>query len=423
MEGQLPNALTMTDIDNSLAIGLGFDPAGLAQIMPFLREHYVDSGIFPHAQILLSRKGRVILSGSTGAAREDGTPLAANSLFRMASMTKPVTSVAFMMLVEEGLIALDDPVCRVIPELQGVGVFAGGGGDAPFVTTTADSPMRMIDLLRHTSGLTYGFQDQGKLSEACRTLGLDNFRPQMTSDEFVAVLSELPLLFSPGAEWHYSLSTDIVGIIIERLSGMTLEAFFAARIFAPLGMVDSFFQLPEDRADRLTDAWGMERGRGRLLFDRGEKSRWRMPDRFYSGGSGLISCAADYHRFCRMLLGGGTLDGMRLLSPGTVALMTRNHLPGGADLTQFPRSKFSEPLNAGIGFGLGFAVTMNPARAGLPGTPGEYYWDGLFSTSFFVDPVEELICLFMTQVMPSFDFSVRREVKTLVYSALTETYL
>ncbi len=413
----------MTGIDIPLAESLGFDSVRLAQIMPVLRERYVDPGIFPHAQILVSRKGQVVLSATTGVAREDGTPLADDSLFRMASMTKPITSVAFMMLVEEGRVGLDDPVHTVIPELQGIGVFAGGGGDTPFVTRPTDAPMRMIDLLRHTSGLTYGFQDQGELSKASRALGLDNYRPQMTSDAFVAALASVPLLFSPGTEWHYSLSTDLLGVVIERLSGTTLEAFFADRLFGPLAMADSFFQLPEDRADRMTDAWGMEPERGRLLFDRGEKSRWRMPDRFYSGGSGLLSCTADYHRFCRMMLGRGALDGVRLLSPETVALMTRNHLPGGGDLTQVPRSKFSEPTNAGIGFGLGFAVTMDPAQAGLPGTPGEFYWDGLFSTSFFIDPAEELICLFMTQVMPSFDFSVRRDVKTLVYSALTETYL
>jgi CubicO group peptidase (beta-lactamase class C family) len=413
----------MTGVDNLLAAELGFDPALLARIVPFLQDRYVGPGIFPHAQIMVSRKGQTLLSASIGAAREDGTPLAGNALFRIASMTKPVTSVAFMTLVEGGLITLDAPVHSVIPELEGLGVYAGGGGDAPFETVPAGAPMRMADLLRHTSGLTYGFQNQGKLSEACRALGLDNFRPQLTSDEFVSALSGLPLLFSPGAEWHYSLSTDLLGVVIERLSGLSLEAFFAARIFGPLGMTDSFFQLPENKADRLVDAWAVEPGRGRILFDRGEKSRWRMPDRFYSGGSGLISGTADYHRFCQMLLRGGALDDVRLLSLETVALMMGNSLPGGRDLTAFPRSKFSESHNAGIGFGLGFAVTMDPALAKLPGTPGEFYWDGLFSTSFFIDPVEQLVCLFMTQVMPSFDFAVRREVKALIYSALTETYL
>ncbi|WP_070153916.1 serine hydrolase domain-containing protein [Sphingobium phenoxybenzoativorans] len=417
------NALPMTGVDIMLAKEMGFDPARLAQITPFLRDRYVDPGLFPHAQILVSRHGRPVLSESIGAAREDGTPLAGDALFRLASMTKPVTSVAFMMLVEQGMTTLDQPVQDLIPELRDTGVYAGGGGGEPFVTTPAAAPMLLRDLLRHTSGLTYGLQQQNPVDQAYRTLGLDSFRPQWTSDQFMAVMAEPPLLFSPGASWNYSMATDVLGVVVERLSGISLEAFFADRIFGPLGMADSFFQLPDDRTDRLTDAWSVEPGKPPVLFDRGGKSRWRMPDRFYSGGAGLLSSAADYHRFCRMLLCGGALDGVRLLSPETVALMTANHLPGGGDLSQFPHSVFGEPQNAGIGFGLGFAVTMDPAKAGLPGTPGEFYWDGLFSTSFFIDPVEHLICIFMTQVMPSFAFSIRRELKALIYSALSETYL
>jgi CubicO group peptidase (beta-lactamase class C family) len=191
-------------------------------------------------------------------------------------------------------------------------------------------------------------------------------------------------------------------------------------------MGDSFFQVPSDRLDRLADAWVIDPERGRVLYDRGVRSRWRMPVRFCSGGGGLVSSTADYHRFCRMLLNGGALDGVRLLSPKTVALMTANHLPANAlgvagDLTDLSRSMFSESQNAGIGFGLGFAVTQDPAKAMLHGTAGEFYWGGLFSTFFFVDPVEKIIAIFMTQLMPSSAYPVRRELKTLIYSALGET--
>jgi CubicO group peptidase (beta-lactamase class C family) len=413
----------MNGVDIGTAMELGFDHQRLERIMPFLDERYIATGLFPHAQLLISRRGRTVLSASTGAAGEDGAPLRDDSLFRIASMTKPVTAVAFMMLVEEGRVALDQPVHRVIPEFRGLGVYAGGGEDAPFATTPTDSPMRMIDLLRHTSGLTYGFQNQGPVDAAYRQLGLDEFQQDRDSDGYIAALAGLPLESSPGTAWNYSVSTDVLGVVIERLSGMNLADFFAQCIFGPLGMNDTFFQVPADRLDRLTDAWTIDSQRGRILYDRGAKSRWRMPLQFYPGGGGLVSSTADYHRFCRMMLDGGIVDGVRLLSPKTVALMTQNHLPGGADLSTLSRSMFSESQNAGVGFGLGVAVTQNPAKGMLHGSPGEYYWGGLFSTYFFIDPAEQLIAIFMTQVMPSSAHPVRRELKTLIYSALSETYL
>jgi CubicO group peptidase (beta-lactamase class C family) len=369
----------------------------------------------------LSRDGRVVLSDSLGDAREDGMPLGRDSLFRIASMTKPVTALAYLLLLEEGLTALDQPVHRVIPEFRDLGVFAGGGDGSPFVTRATEGPMRMVDLLRHTSGLTYSFQNQGPVDAVYRALRLDDFQQERDADGFIAELAKLPLLFSPGTAWNYSVSSDVLGVVVERLSGLSLPDFFAERIFAPLGMTDTFFQVPEDRLDRLADAWVVDPERGRILYDRGARSRWRMPLQFASGGGGLVSSSADYHRFCRMLLNGGVLDGVRLLSPKTVALMTANHLPGGGDLAGLSQSMFSESQNAGIGYGLGVAVTQDPVRAMLHGSRGEYYWGGLFSTSFFVDPAEGLIAIFMTQVMPSNLHPVRRELKTLIYSALSET--
>lgn len=399
----------------------GFDYGRLNHIGAFL-QHRVASGLLPHAQLLLSRDEQPTMSLSVGEGRADGSPLVHNSLYRIASMTKPITSVAFMMLVEEGAVALDTPVHDILPEFHNPQVrVSGGERGTSFVTRPADTPMRMVDLLRHTSGLTYSFQEQSPIDVAYAEQKLDVFHPSRTSDEYVSAVAALPLEFSPGEGWNYSIATDVLGVIIERLSGTSLADFFAKRIFGPLGMTDTFFTLPESHHSRLTDAWQIDALGNRTLYDRGESSRWRLPLRTYSGGGGLISSTQDYHRFCRMLLRGGELDGVRILSPKTVALMTANHLPGGGDLASISTSLFSESQYAGIGFGLGFAVTENPAATMIPASVGEYYWGGMLSTFFFIDPVERIIAVFMTQVMPSSAVSVRRELKTLIYSALTDS--
>jgi CubicO group peptidase (beta-lactamase class C family) len=279
--------------------------------------------------------------------------------------------------------------------------------------------MRMVDLLRHTSGLTYGFQNRSNVDAAYRESKMESWHGNLTLDEFVAALGQLPLEFSPGAEWNYSVSTDVLGLVVERVSGTTLDRFFADRIFAPLGMHDTFFQVPDDKIDRLADCWALAPGKGRVMYDRGAESAWVRFPRLISGGGGLVSSALDYHRFCSMLLGKGTLDGARLVSPKTIELMTMNHLPGGSDLNAMSRSLFSEATNAGTGFGLGFAVTLDVAKSLIPGSPGEYYWGGMFSTAFFVDPVERLHMVFMTQFSPSMLYPIRRELKTMIYSALT----
>lgn len=397
----------------------GFDVERLNRIGAFLQRR-VASGLLPHAQLLLSRDEQPAVSFTIGEGRADGAPLARDSLFRIASMTKPITSVAFMMLVEEGVVALDTPVHDVLPEFHNPQIRISGGEEGTsFVTRPAGTPMLMVDLLRHTSGLTYSFQEQTPIDAAYAAQKLDVFHPSRTSDEYVSAVAALPLEFSPGRGWNYSIATDVLGIVIERLSSTSLNDFFARRIFEPLGMTDTFFTLPESHQPRLTDAWQLDPLGNRTLYDRGESSRWRLPLRTYSGGGGLISSTQDYHRFCRMLLRGGELDGARFLSPKTVALMTANHLPGGGDLASISTSLFSESQYAGIGFGLGFAVTESPAATMMPGSVGEYHWGGMLSTFFFVDPVERIIAVFMTQVMPSSAVSVRRELKTLIYSALT----
>jgi CubicO group peptidase (beta-lactamase class C family) len=400
---------------------LGFDPERLARIDAFLARHYVEPGKLPGTQLLIARDGMPVHFSCLGLLRADGAPMRDDAIFRIASMTKPVTSLAFMMLVEEGAAALDMEVAAVIPELAQVGVHAGGGAGAPFRTCPLDRPMLMLDLLRHTSGLTYDFQYRTAVDAEYRRRRLLTLRDRHSLDEFAAELGEIPLEFSPGTAWNYSVSTDMLALAVQRIAGEPFEAFLERRIFAPLGMGDTGFHVPADRRHRLSDCWRLDAERGTILYDTAGETSWGAPPVFVSGGGGLVSTIADYHRFCRMLLGGGALEGVRLVAPKTLDLMTRNHLPGGGDLTDLSRSMFSEATYAGQGFGLGFGINMDPARAMLPGSVGEYYWGGLFSTFFLVDPVERLHMIFMTQLMPSSSYPVRRQLRTMLYAALVET--
>ncbi len=402
----------------------GFDSHRLARIDTLLRDRYVAPGKLPNAQILIAHEGEIVHFSSQGAARakENGGGCAdidETSLFRIASMTKPVTSIAFMMLVEQGLVAVDTPVHHVLPEFKGLGVYNGGGAGVPFLTKSTDEPMRMVDLLRHTSGLTYGFQNRSNVDAAYREGRLESWHGNHDLDGFVAALGKIPLEFSPGSAWNYSVATDVLGAVVQRVAGMPLDEFFRARIFAPLGMDDTFFTVPEDKVHRLTDCYDFVPGGKPVMMDRGEKSAWSRAPKLVSGGGGLVSTALDYHRFCTMCLNGGSLNGVRIVGRKTIDLMTQNHLPGGADLASMSKSLFSEAANAGTGFGLGFAVNIDVARSMIPGSVGEYYWGGMFSTAFFIDPVERIHMVFMTQLRPSSAYPIRRELKTLIYSALT----
>lgn len=395
-----------------------FDPARLARIDAFVKQRYLDTGLLPHAQILIAKDGQIAHFSSQGAAREGGAEISESSLFRIASMTKPITSIAFMMLVEQGKVAVDTPVHHVLPEFKGIGVYNGGGGGVPFLTKPCDQPMRMVDLLRHTSGLTYGFQNRSNIDAAMREGKLENWHGNLDLDGFVAALGKLPLEFSPGTEWNYSVSTDVLGAVVQRVSGQSLPDFFRDHIFTPLGMNDTGFCVPADKTDRLTDCYTFVPGKGRVMYDRGAESAWSRMPKQVSGGGGLVSSALDYHRFCSMLANGGELDGVRIVSRKTLELMTLNHLPNDSDLATMSRSLFSEAANAGTGFGLGFAVNKDVARTMIPGSAGEFYWGGMFSTAFFVDPVEKVHMVFMTQLSPSSVYPIRRELKTLIYSAL-----
>lgn len=396
----------------------GFDACRLSAIDALIAERYVDSGKLPHAQLLVARDGEIVHFSHQGTSRDGGAAIDEASLFRIASMTKPITSVAFMMLVEQGLVAVDTPVHHVLPEFKDLGVYNGGGAGVPFLTKPTAEPMRMVDLLRHTAGLTYGFQNRSNVDAAYRSQGLDTFDATLDLDAFVAKLATLPLEFSPGAGWNYSVATDVLGAVIERVSGMKFDAFLRTRLFEPLGMHDTFFEVPADKVERLTDCYTFHPKRGRVMLDRGDDSRWAKPAKLLSGGGGLVSTSLDYHRFCTMCLRGGELDGVRILGRKTLDLMTQNHLPGKSDLAAMSKSLFSETQNAGTGFGLGFAIIDDVAKSMIPGSQGEYYWGGMFSTAFFIDPVERVHMVFMTQVSPSGLYPVRREIKTMLYAAL-----
>ncbi|WP_311267428.1 serine hydrolase domain-containing protein [Sphingobium sp. WCS2017Hpa-17] len=389
-------------IDGKAAVAAGMDPDRLGALVDHLDRTYLASGKLPHMQLLLSRDEDVLLSVVRGQARASGEPLQADALYRIASMTKPITSVAFMMLVEAGKVALDTPVTDVIPEFADLRV-----GQAN--RARPKRPMLMIDLLRHTSGLTYGLQRQTPIDARYRKLGLDEFQQKRTSDQFIADLATLPLEFSPGDKWNYSVSTDVLGVVVERLSRLDLETYFRTHILDPLGMVDTTFMLPDEKAHRMTDAWRLDEGGGISIADIGVRSGWRRTGRFLSGGGGLVSSVEDYHRFARMLLRGGELDGVRLLAPETVTQMRSNQLPGGGDLSSMSSAMFSEADYQGVGFGLGFAMGMESQ---------EYYWGGVFSTYFWIDPVERLIGLFMTQHLPSSTYPVRAELRAGVSGAI-----
>ncbi|WP_439893016.1 serine hydrolase domain-containing protein (plasmid) [Ralstonia sp. 25C] len=405
----------------------GMSRERLQRVDRFIHDAYVATGKLPGALTQVWRRGERVVNAVQGwADRERQVPLAEDSIFRIYSMTKPITSVAFMMLVEECKVALDDPVSKYIPAWQNLGVFTGGFM-AGFQTRPTTRPMRMVDLLRHTSGLTYGFHQNTNVNAAYRQLKLGGADLNGTLDGMVEKLAGLPLEFSPGEAWNYSVSTDVLGYLVGKISGVPFETFLKERILDPLGMVNTAFYVPEDKASRLCACYAV----GALgstavsdqpvLQDDPRTSAYLKPPSFVSGGGGLVSTAADYLRFARMLLQGGELDGVRLLGPKTLALMTANHLPGGVDIsTLSPRSMFSEAAYDGVGFGLGFATTIAQAATLIPGSTGDFFWGGAAGTFFWVDPKEDLIGLFFTQVLPSSAYPVRRQLRTLVYSAITE---
>ena len=412
----------------------GMSKAAFDRIEEHLKRHYLDAGRFPGTQLLVFRRGHVVHSTVQGFADlERKAPMKDDTIFRIYSMTKPITSIAFMMLVEQGLVALDEPVHKYIPEWKNLGVFQAGTSPA-FMTRPPTRPMQIVDLLPHTSGLTYGFQQRSNVDAAYRDKQIGAVEKAGTLDSMIADLAAIPLEFSPGEAWNYSVSTDVIGYLVGKISGIPFQQFLKERIFNPLGMTDTDFFVPAEKAHRFAACYNATAGgmmsfhspnaKGSLtLQDDPKTSSFLSPPDFISGGGGLCSTAADYLTFCRALLNGGELGGVRLIGPKTLALMASNHLPGNRDLPEMSRSMFAEATYNGIGFGLGFSVTMDPAKTLIAGSPGEYAWGGAATTSFWIDPAEELIAIFMTQVLPSSAYPIRRELRTMVYAAITDSNL
>ncbi|MDB5635433.1 MAG: serine hydrolase [Bradyrhizobium sp.] len=401
----------------------GMSKAAFERLEAHLKRRYVDAGRFPGTQLLVYRRGKIVHNAMQGFADvERKPPMKDDTIFRLYSMTKPITCVAFMMLVEEGRVALDEPVHKYIPEWKNLGVFQAGTAPA-FFSRPPSRPMLIFDLLRHTSGLTYGFQQRSNVDAAYREMKIGEIEKAGTLQSMIEGLAKLPLEFSPGEAWNYSVSTDVIGYLIGKISGKPFEQFLQERIFDPLGMNDTGFFVPAAKAHRLAACYAADGKGGMTLQDDPTESSFLSQPSLVSGGGGLCSTTADYLTFCRALLNRGELGGVRLIGPKTLALMTTNHLPGGRDLTEMSRSMYSEATNAGVGFGLGFSVTMNPSQTLIAGSAGEYAWGGAASTAFWIDPAEELIAIFMTQLLPSSSYPVRRELRTMVYAAITDSNL
>jgi len=399
---------------------VGFDGERLERLTRYL-ERLVEQRRIPGWLAVVSRGGKVAYLGMGGHRHvEDGLPVETDTVFRIYSMTKPITSVAAMMLLEEGVYELNSPVAELIPSFREMRVYAGGSDLKP-VTVPATEPVRIWHLLTHTAGLTYGFHRVHPVDALLRQAGYEwSFPPDVDLAAAVDAFAGVPLLFQPGAEWNYSVATDVLGRVVEVASGVPLDRFFEERIFRPLGMTDTAFGLagpdtPE--AGRLARLYAALTP-GRLVPYDVLGDTFKQRAKLFSGGGGLVSTAADYHRFVEMLRGGGELDGVRILGPRTVAAMTRNHLPGNADLETYGRPLFAETPYRGVGFGLGFGVVVDPARAGMIASVGDYSWGGAASTSFWVDPVEDVTVVFLTQVFPSSALPIRGVLRQLVNQAI-----
>ena len=384
---------------------------------------YVDDGRLAGYLVTVSRHGKLAHVSSYGARdREEGLPVESDTLWRIFSMTKPITSVAAMMLQEEGALQLTDPVSKFIPSFADQRVYVGGSDQNP-LTVPAAEPMRIWHLLTHTSGLTYGFHRVHTVDAIYRAAGFDPGAPRgMDLAAACDGWAALPLLFQPGAEWNYGVSTDVLGRVVEVASGQSLDEFFTERILRPLGMTDTTFWVEDDRASRLAALYGL--GPGRKMIKMGPPwDNARVKPRMLSGGGGLVSTAADYHRFLQLLLDrpdspAGELDGVRLLSPRTVRYMGRNHLPGGQDIATFGRALYAESPMHGSGFGLGFAVVTDPAAVKVDCSAGELSWGGAASTSFWIDQSEGLTVSFFTQLIPSNALPLRPQLRQLVYQSI-----
>ena len=397
----------------------GFDPPRLSRLDDFLHR-LTSSGKIPGWSMAVRRRS-VLAYTSTGGCRDlaAGLPVEPGTLFRIYSMTKPVTAVAAMMLYERGDVELSDPVARFIPSFGRMRVFTSGSDLQP-VTEPARRQITLRHLLTHTAGLTYGFHRAHPVDALYRQAGHDIEAPPGCSlAQACETWAGLPLLFHPGTEWNYSVATDVLGRIVEIVSGQSLGDFCAAQIFGPLGMPDTAFSVPERDLPRLAQLYRVTPSGG-LTPDGELGATVTQASRGHFGGGGLVSTTADYMRFAAMLVNRGALDGVRILGPQTVGLMLGNHLPGGPDLQSFGRPMNAESPLAGVGQGLGLSVVLDPVRAGYPSSPGEAGWGGAASTVFWADPALALLVVFMTQVLPSAALPIRSKLHQLVHQALAD---
>ncbi len=382
---------------------IGLSAARLARLGEVMQGE-IERGRLPGAVALIARRGRIGYFESFGRRDPAGTePMAKDAIFRIYSMTKPITSVAAMMLWEEGRFLLGDPVSQYLPEFADLQVAVERGGETLRVPLAR--AITIQDLLRHTSGLTYEFRGPGAVQKMYMSAKVYS-RAQTSADQ-VATLSKLPLLHQPGTQWEYSRSTDVIGRLIEVLSGLPLSVYFERHILAPLGMVDTAFHVPPSQHSRLAEAFPKDPESGSSV----QLLEVRDPPKFESGGGGLVSTASDYARFLQMLLSGGTFGGRRFLSRKTIELMTADHLgpiTGAPDL-----------LLPGHGFGLGFAVRLQAGIAHVPGSIGQYFWGGLAGTTFWVDPAEQLFALLLIQAPGQRDY-YRTLYRDLVYAAFDD---
>ena len=404
------------------AAEVGLDPERLARIDAHFAR-YVADGRLPGWLLTVRRYGRLAHVARAGSRDlEAGLPVTDDTLWRIYSMTKPVTSVAAMILYEEGRLALTDPVSAFIPSFGAVRVYTGGSDLRP-VTAPAVEPVRIWHLLTHTAGLTYGFHRVHPVDALYRAAGFEWGTPAgLGLAQACDTWAGLPLLFQPGTEWNYSVATDVLGRVIEVASGQRLDEFLAARVLGPLGMTQTAFWAGPEAAPRLAALYTRGRDGAATRLDALGQAALARPA-MISGGGGLVSTAADYDRFTQMLLQragspAGELDGIRLLSPRTVGYMTRNHLPGGVDLETFGRPLYAESPFRGVGFGLGFAVVIDPLPGKVVCSAGEISWGGAASTTFWVDQDADLAVSFFTQLLPSSSYPIRPELRQLVYQAL-----
>ena len=410
----------MFDLAKPEALGLSAER--LARIGPWM-EGYVESGKLAGCMTLVARHGEVAYLEARGLADEaSGRSMTADDIFRIYSMTKPITSVAAMILYEEGRFQLDDSVAKFLPEFADGRLWVEGEGDAMATEPVGDA-MQIWHLMTHTSGLVYGRRDDSPVGKAHQAAGVEFSGSRNTGDlaEMTRLCAQQPLRWRPGTRWEYSVATDVLGRLVEVVSGMSLDRFFHERIFAPLGMDDTFFQVPVEKAGRLTQLFEkLPDGSRRQSDPASVESSWVKPVTLFSGGGGLCSTVFDYLRFSEMLRRNGALNGARILGSHTADYMMRNHLPGDADLTAMGQPVFSETPYDGIGFSLGGSVVLDPATSRVLCSEGEFAWGGVASTGFWVDRKEGVVAIFMTQLQPSSSYPIRRELRTLVYQALAD---